>query len=317
MEQNEEFNELERKIVIALQADGRATWRKIAQVFGEPERTVARYGQALLASSKISVAAIQHRTGSLVAAFTCAPGTVRVACEALAQRGDTSFSYMVTGQSDVVTELHYDGDLAEILTMQLPATPGINALAVYPILKYFKTIRAWRAEPLPEAAERALRPASGGELTEWSPSAGLTENDKLIIEVLRKDGRASVDAISRQVKMSESSVARRVDWLLRGEHISIRTLVEPALLGYPVEALLWVQTSPQSVEQLGQRLRLLPEVRYAAAVAGDAQLIVDVTVRTQKDLYRFISDTPWGQMVQLKTAMVLSARKRGGRLFAV
>ncbi|MGO2052241.1 ArsR family transcriptional regulator [Glutamicibacter sp. BW80] len=317
MAQHEVFNELERRIVIAMQIDGRATWRKIARVLHEPERTVARYGQALLESGRVSVAAIAHRSGSLVASFTCAPGTVRVACEALAQRPDTSFSYMVTGQSDAVTELHYDGDLAEILTMQLPATPGVNSLAVYPILKYFKTIRAWRAEPVSEAQERALTPATGGELTEWNPAPGLTENDSMIIEVLRKDGRASIDAISRQVKMSESSVSRRVDWLLRGEQISIRTLVEPALLGFPVEALLWVQTSPHSVEALGQRLRLLPEVRYAAAVAGDAQLIVDVTVRTQKDLYRFISDTEWGEMVQIKTAMVLSARKRGGRLFAV
>ncbi|WP_404286842.1 Lrp/AsnC family transcriptional regulator [Glutamicibacter arilaitensis] len=317
MTQHEVFNDLERRIVIAMQIDGRATWRKIARVLREPERTVARYGQALLESGRVSVAAIQHHSGSLVASFTCAPGTVRVACEALAQRADTSFSYMVTGQSDVVTELHYDGDLAEILTMQLPATPGVNSLAVYPIMKYFKTIRAWRAEPVSEAQERALTPLTGGELTEWNPAPGLTENDSMIIEVLRKDGRASIDAISRQVKMSESSVSRRVDWLLRGEQISIRTLVEPALLGFPVEALLWVQTSPHSVEALGQRLRLLPEVRYAAAVAGDAQLIVDVTVRTQKDLYRFISNTEWGEMVQLKTAMVLSARKRGGRLFAV
>lgn len=97
------------------------------------------------------------------------------------------------------------------------------------------------------------------------------------------------------MKLGESSVSRRVEALLRGEHISIRTLVEPALLGLPVEALLWVQVSPERIDELGQRLSQLPQVRYLAAIAGDAQLLVDVTVPSQQDLYRFIAQTDWGR----------------------
>lgn len=142
----------------------------------------------------------------------------------------------------------------------------------------------------------------------------MTDSDRLIVEVLRNNGRASIDNISRQVRMSETSVSRRLDGLLRGEHISIRTLVDPALMGYRVEALLWVQVSPASVDAVGNMLKSLPQVRYVAAVAGDAQLLVDVTVASQQDLYEFIAATDWGQMVQLRTSMVLGARKRGGRM---
>lgn len=136
------LGEVERRIVVALQVDGRATWRKIAKVIGEPERTVAHYGSALLDEGKVKVAAIAHRKAAVIASLKCAPGTIPVAIEAISQRSDTSFTYMVTGESDVVSELHYDGGLEDILTLQLPATPGLSSIQSYPILKYFKTVRA-------------------------------------------------------------------------------------------------------------------------------------------------------------------------------
>ncbi|MGP9529218.1 Lrp/AsnC family transcriptional regulator [Glutamicibacter sp. AOP5-A2-18] len=308
------LGEVERRIVVALQVDGRATWRKIAKVIGEPERTVARYGSALLDEGKVKVAAIAHRKAAVIASLKCAPGTIPVAIEAISQRSDTSFTYMVTGESDVVSELHYDGGLEDILTLQLPATPGLSSIQIYPILKYFKTVRAWRAGSLSDAQEAALTPSVGGELTTWNPADGMTDIDRLIVEVLRNNGRASIDSISRQVRMSETSVSRRVDALLRGEHISIRTLVDPALMGFQVEALLRIQVSPASVDADGNKLKTLPQVRYVAAVAGDAQLLVEVTVASQRDLYEFIAATDWGEMVQLRTSMVLGARKRGGRM---
>ncbi len=69
MAENEVLSEVEQRIVIALQADGRATWRKIAKVIGEPERTVARYGTALLDEGKIKDAAIAHRKAAVIASL--------------------------------------------------------------------------------------------------------------------------------------------------------------------------------------------------------------------------------------------------------
>ncbi|MHC6177663.1 AsnC family transcriptional regulator [Glutamicibacter sp. X7] len=314
MPREPELNDLQRNIIAALQVDGRATWRKIATVLGEPERTVARYGASLLAERKVVVAAMRQHSSAMIVAFKCAPGTAQLACESLAQRNDTSYSYMLTGQNDVVAELHYDGDVTETLTLQLPATPGVRQYVAYPVLKFFKTIRAWTAGDLTETQRRALAPEVTGEPRNLPDFEELSATDNLIISTLAQDGRASIESIARQVKLGESTVSRRLDWLLRSRQLSIRALVEPALLGRPVEALLWVQTSPRHLEDLGQRLAVLPEVRYAAAVAGDCQLIVDVTVRSQADLYRFISHATWGeQLAQVKTSMVVQARKRGGR----
>lgn len=316
MKATEPLNPLQRRIIGALQVNGRASWRRIAHVLGEPERTVARYGAALLESGTVTVTAIENRSGAIVATFSCTPGAARVTCESLAHRADTSYTYLITGPDDVVTELHYQGDPADILTMQLPATPGLARYSTYPVLKYFKTIRGWRAGVLTEAEEKALADPFGPDRTSWEHKEPTGETDQAIINVLKADGRASLETIARQVGLSESSTARRMERILTDTRATIRTLVEPGLMGLPVEAQLWVQTTPQLIDRLGRALAAAPQVRYAAALAGDYQLLVDVTLPSQDDLYRFISAPWWGESItRVRTAMVVGARKRGGRLF--
>ncbi|MFL4477844.1 Lrp/AsnC family transcriptional regulator [Paeniglutamicibacter sp. ORCA_105] len=315
-----DLSALQQRIIGALQVDGRATWRKIAQVLDEHERTVARQGSELLASKAIAVAALRMRESSVIMRLACTPGTARLACESLAQRADTTFSYMVTGVGDVVAEVICEANaLNELLTLQVPSTPGLISCSTYPVLKYFRTIRGWRIGVLTAAEELALHTELTQDDTRQQgvreAAARLTENDELIIQALQRDGRASVEAVARQVRLSESTVSRRIDWLIRNSHLAIRTLVEPEALGLNTEALLWIHTAPHQVEALGAALARRPEVRYAAAVAGDCQLVADITVANPAQLYDFLSDPSWSKsMTHLQSTMVLQARKRGGQL---
>lgn len=309
---------LQRRIIGALQVDPRAPWRKIAQVLGEAERTVARHGTELLATNRVTIAGIENQQAAVITSFTCTPGASRMACEALAQRPDTSYAYLTTGPTDVVTELHYDGDPTDILINQLPATPGTSHYATYPVLKYFKTIRSWRAGVLTEEESSALTSPYGADQAHWEHTIGVDETDRAIIETLKQDGRASLESMARRVGLSESSVSRRLDTLLRNTRVTIRALVEPSLMGLPVETQLWVQATPQSVEAIGHQLGNLQEVRYCAAIAGDFQLLVDVTLPNQRALYHFLSNSAWNAgATRIRSAVVVRARKRGGRLFDI
>ena len=187
------------------------------------------------------------------------------------------------------------------------------------MLKYFRTIRGWRVGVLTPAEELAMATELTKDDTRQQgvreQNVRLTDNDELIAQALQRDGRASVEAIARQVRLSESTVSRRVDWLVRNSHLAIRTLVEPEALGLRTEALLWIHTAPNNIEALGTALAMRPEVRYAAAVAGDCQLVVDVTVANPAQLYQFLADTSWSKsMTHMQTTMIMQARKRGGQL---
>lgn len=313
--QRNRLTDLQLRIIAALQVDGRLPWRRIAEVFGEPERTVARYGNELLESGRVVIAALEHKKQEVIVACESAIGTERLSCEALARRDDVTYSYLTTGTPGVVAEIGYDDNLNELLTLELPATPGLQRITAYPVLKYFKTIRGWRCGALTQAEELALTPDTGSDITEWTVQDTRGPHDEEIMAALREDGRMSFERLARRVRMSESSVSRRIDYLQASGQFVVRALVEPKQVGYSVETLIWVQASPGGVEALGNQLKQWPEVRYAACLAGQYQLLINITATTHSALYALLSRPLWAEhAIQMHTNYLFDARKRGGRI---
>ncbi|TJY69104.1 AsnC family transcriptional regulator [Arthrobacter sp. CAU 1506] len=311
-----ELSWLEKQIVAALQVDPRASWRTIAAVLREPERTVARRGGDLLASGVVAVRGIQLKPKPVLVEMRCAPGTSRMAVQALSQRADSSFVYTITGSSDCIAEILTDrARLHTALSDELPAIVGLQRVNTYPILRYFKTLRAWQPGILTAEQRRALRPVPLNDPKIFGEHPSLTETDKQIVAALCDDGRMSFEAIARRAGTSEATARRRTDWLLETNCLNLRALVEPSSLGLPVEALLWIKTAPDRLESLGRRLAQLPEARYVAAITGEYQILADVTVASNEALYDFTSSSDWTvDVAELSTSLLLDARKRGGRL---
>lgn len=306
---------LDLAVATALQVDPRASWRRIATVLGAPERTVARHGAALLESGTVQVAGMPARAETALLSVRCAPGTGRVAVEALAQRADTTFAYAVTGGSDAVAELLFEaGRMTPVLMQEIPTVVGLTHVHTYPVLRYFRTIRHWTSGALAPEQVAALRTTDGPELAAMGHTEPLTGVDEALLNALVADGRATVEALARAADVSESTAARRLSALLSSARVQVRALVEPARVGLPVEATLWISAAPDAVDRLGALLAEDPRVRYAAAVAGDHQVVADVTCRTSTELYEMITGAPWvAHAAAVETSLVLHARKRGGR----
>jgi len=309
------FDALERQIVAALQLDPRCPWRKMAAVLGEAERTVARRGSQLLESGAVAVVGIRPQPAAVLIEMRCTPGTVRAATQALAQRSDTTFVYATTGSGDCVAEILMEtGRMADVLSDELPSTIGLRDSTSYPVLRYFRTIRGWRPEVLSPGSVEALRSSLTPDSGVLEVRHDLSRQDSELVEALCADGRMSYEALGRRVGVSEATARRRSEWLLANNQIQLRAVVEPGAFGLDVEALLWIRASPQHVEQLGKSLANLPMIRYAAAIAGDYQIIADVTVSDMPALYRFITASDWAQYAStVDVSMLLDARKRGGR----
>ncbi|MCG2620901.1 Lrp/AsnC family transcriptional regulator [Arthrobacter sp. I2-34] len=311
-----ELTALEQQIVAALQVDPRGSWRKIAAVLREPERTVARRGSELLESGVVGVVGIRPRPAPVLVEMRCTPGTARVAAIALAQRPDTSFVYTTTGTGDCLAEIVIDRQrLDSVLADELPGIAGLKHVVTHPVLRYFKTLRAWQPGAISEEQRAVLQPAPPVDAAVFGEHPALSKLDEQIVDALCEDGRMSFEAIARRVGVSEATVRRRTEWLLETNCVHLRAVVEPAALGLPVEALLWIKTAPAKTEALGQRLAQLPQTRYVAAIAGDYQILADVTVANTRALYDFTSSSSWtGDVSELSISLLLDARKRGGRL---
>jgi DNA-binding Lrp family transcriptional regulator len=310
------FDALERQIVAALQLDPRCPWRKMAAVLGEAERTVARRGSQLLESGAVAVVGIRPKPAVVLVEMRCRPGTVRAAAQALSQRADTTFVYTTTGTGDCVTEVMTDpARMSDVLSDELPSTIGLRDSTSYPILRYFRTLRGWRPEILTADKAEALRSTLTQDSGILVPRQDLSRQDNELVDALCADGRMSFEALARRVGVSEATARRRSEWLLANNQLHLRAVVEPESFGLGVKALLWIRASPQHVERVGRSLAELPTVRYAAAIAGNYQIMADVTVEDMPSLYRFITDSEWAQEATgVDVSILLDARKRGGRV---
>ncbi|NBE51828.1 AsnC family transcriptional regulator [Streptomyces sp. YC537] len=305
---------LDQRIVAALQIDGRASWRRISAALGEPERKVARRGLRLLESGDVAVRGLVMRGETVILRMTCRPGTVRDAAVAAARRADCIFSYALAGPVDCVAELQCPpGRLAPLMLDEVPALPGLVSQSVSPVLRYFRTVHEWSPGILDAGEVEALGGPSG-TLGEPGPAEIEVGPEELaILGALAEDGRRTYEELAAAAGVSVATARRRVETLTKEGVVSIRAAVEPALLGLPVEALLWIKVRPDEVEKAGRLLVESPLVRYAAVVMGEHQLLVDVTQPSKAALHEFLTASPWVRHVEaVQSHLVVESFKRSG-----
>lgn len=294
---------VDQRIVAALQVHPRAGVSEIGRVLREHERSVARRVQRLVATSVIHPTARYDppRCGlghTVVLRLRTARGCLEEVARGLARRREVHSVAAVAGESahlwcELVVGsrsfLHslpanglFDLDDAEVLDAHLTLHP-------------FKTEAQWYAPVLTEEEEKRLRaslvrPLPGRADRHALTPHALTPTDRRIADALISNARVSLTDLAKEVGFSTATAGRRVTSLLERRMLHLYTVVEPALLGRPVEARLRLRVQPSALEPVGTALADRPDVRSCTAVTGRYHLLVDVCVPHESDLYGFIRD---------------------------
>ena len=150
--------------------------------------------------------------------------------------------------------------------------------------------------------------------TSWP--GDLDETDREILLLLAENARQSVRELARRVQMSPGAVADRIARLeergvIRGYH----TRVDPAALGYRLEAIVALQTEQgPSIATMLDRLMAIPEVEAVQVVTGRWDLIVHVRVRDHQHLRGVVFDKIWKipAFRHSETMVSYETRKRPG-----
>ncbi|WP_051182151.1 Lrp/AsnC family transcriptional regulator [Nocardia vinacea] len=188
-------------------------------------------------------------------------------------------------------------------------------MSTLPVMKYYRTGYEWHPD--------FLTPEQVSELREFVPppqspndsAKALSSTDRAIVRLLAADGRLSNDKLGRAAGISEATARRRVDELRRTGAIALRAVVDPAQLGLPVEAILWIKAAPGDIDPIGAALLTHPGVRYAAAITGEYQIVADLIVATKEELHSVLTRSPMLNRAQaVVTSFVVTALKRSGVL---
>jgi Lrp/AsnC family transcriptional regulator for asnA, asnC and gidA len=117
----------------------------------------------------------------------------------------------------------------------------------------------------------------------------LDATDRRIIQVLQRNGRQSNAEISRVLGIGESSVRRRIDYLIENDVIQVVAVAEPLRVGYSIYALIGLTTSSGKTLAVSQKLREFREVTWLAVVAGRYDVMFAAVFEGPNELLRFLT----------------------------
>ncbi|MFD1541954.1 Lrp/AsnC family transcriptional regulator [Nonomuraea guangzhouensis] len=311
---------VDRGLVHALQIDGRASFRAIADVLGVSENTVARHYRRLRGQGVLRVAGLVNggRLGHTqwTIRLRCTPDAAGPVAKALAARDDTSFVYLLSGGTEVSCTVQTRGtqDQDALLLGRLPRTSGVVSISAHLLLRGFVLPDGWQglAWLAPDQADR-LRPppveAGDGPIE-------LDEGDKALLRALNLDGRAPYAELAAATGWSETTVKRRLYALRSQGIVSYQLDMPPSAVGFGTQARLWIAARPAKAVEVGEALARHPEIAFASLTTGPTNLLAALNCRDPRDLGHYLTErlAPLEAITTMETAPIIRTVKRAGPL---
>ena len=287
------FDDMDRRIIACLRADGRASWTEIARRCGTSVATVSRRGQRLLAGKTVQVAVVPHRThpgrnSLFFLRLSCRSGAQPQVIAELSKHPDIRFLALVSGPYDIAAEMCADtsGSLITQLITEFQEIDGVDWCETDLILHEYKVAQDWTWQLLVGETEAGPvhEPHSCSE-------TDMDDLDRAIIEVLRADGRAAFSVVAGQIGLDETTVRRRFEAMLTRGCVRVQTLAPAAALGFTSEVLLNISVEPPKLGHVSERLASFAGVRFVAATLSGSSLLCEMIQPSQDALFKFLTHT--------------------------
>jgi len=126
-----------------------------------------------------------------------------------------------------------------------------------------------------------------------STPAGTVEMDELdrrIMQLLRPNARRSYASIARAIGVSEPTVRSRVARLVKGGAILPWARVNPAAIGFPVDAMVGIRVKQGCSKQVGAKLAAMENVAYVAYTTGSFDILIEAFLPDTEGLFRFLNE---------------------------
>ncbi|WP_067465451.1 Lrp/AsnC family transcriptional regulator [Actinomadura macra] len=287
-------DQLDRRLIEALQLDGRAPFNRIADVLGVSDQTVARRYRRLRSAGLLRVVGVPGADhGRWIVRLQCAPSAVQGVAATLARRPDTIWVQLVSGGTEILCIVRpvTADDSEQILLDALPRTDRVIAVAAHRVLHTFygspRRVRFLGALTPDEA--RRLRPA-----VEPAEETAATEppdpGDRALLEVLARDGRAGHAELAAATGWSPSTIGRRIDHLRATGALRYYAEFDLRYVGFRAAARLWITVPPAGLEVTGRALAAHSEAVFVAATTGPANLNVAIVCRDSREIYRYLTE---------------------------
>jgi DNA-binding Lrp family transcriptional regulator len=293
------FDELDRRLVQALQLDGRMPFSRIAEVLGVSDQTVARRYTRLRTDGHLRViASIEpYLLGHVqwLVRVRCKPDGAEKLGQSLALREDTAWVSLSSGgtEIDCTTWAPAGYDSPSLLLSRLPRTPSVVGMSAHCVMHIFfggsrgLTLKSGSLTPEEVAAlvsaELTAQDGPGEE------PVVLDDGDRRMLAVLGRDGRAELAELTAVTGWSQSTVRRRLAQLRASGAVFLDVVYDNRIYDLSARVLLWASVAPAELESAGLALAQHPEVAFACATTGETNLHAVLICKDLHSLYSYLT----------------------------
>ena len=117
------------------------------------------------------------------------------------------------------------------------------------------------------------------------------DHDRMLISLLRQDGRAPVSKLAQIMGVSRGTVQTRMDRLLEtGALLGFTARVREDYDQSAIQAVMMIEVMGKNTSQVIRRLRGLPELQVLHTTSGKWDLIADLRVETLQEFDRVLRE---------------------------
>lgn len=319
MQDSAHLDEVDLRIIHAMQVQPRAPWALVGRVVGVDPVTAARRWKLLTDSGTAWIAAYPAADAGSVLAFLdirCQPNERARIVEYLSAHAHVMSLNIHSGGCSVMAEALFGSTdaLARYVLDELQLQPGVSNIVVHPVTRVFTEGSRWRIGTLDPAGVRTLR-ESGTALPQLGRRHRLDPNTAAVIDALGRTPRISVTELAQELGISTAAARRRLEKAL-SRHTLLRCEVARFATGRPIRVLFSARSPVHSVDQAARILRALTEIRLVTAVAGRDNLIFSGWFRSLADIAVLEADmaTRAPTMTVVERRVVLDTPKLMGHL---
>ncbi len=279
-----EFDDLDRSLIRELDIGPRQGYQQLADRLHTSRNTVRRRLQRLLDENMVtfvtltSPTAIGYQTHTTMA-MTTQPGEANTVAMKLSSFSDVTHLMTTTGRYDIIAAALFPDleSMLDFMDSQLGSVPNILSIELMILVNWMKfclnpltaTNHAFPVVPKPHKLD-AL--------------------DLSIIRELETKPEQTNQELAARLDISRPTIKKRVRSLLDDDIVRIATLVNPAIIGFHVLAVLLFRVRPGTIRSVAATLTALNEVSNLIITAGSHDMIAYANFRDSRHMSDFIND---------------------------
>ncbi|GAA4546661.1 Lrp/AsnC family transcriptional regulator [Pseudonocardia xishanensis] len=308
------LDEVDRRVVHALQVSPRASWSQVGAVLGIDPVTVARRWERLRdgGAAWVTAYAAAPRSPFALVEIDSAGHSQDIAA-LLADDPQCATIDITSGGRDLLLTVtsRTMAELTEYLLGRLGALAHTRAVRTHLVTRVIAEGASWRLAALTETETARLREPP---MPPARARAGLNADEQAVLDALVHDGRAPTADLAARTGLGPRRVRDLLRDLLRSGRVTLRTELQAGSSGWPIYAWFFLRTPAAAAAVISPRLGSLPEIRTVLEIAGPSNVIMAVWLRELTDVGRLEaaieSQLPEVQIVD--RSVVLRTTKRVG-----